>query len=60
MKFKILLGAGVTSVVTACSSSSFVPARAPEQCAVREAKCTSDLDCRSTWCVNGECERREP
>jgi hypothetical protein len=59
---RILVASMIAPLVTvlSCASSLHAPARTPQRCAVAEARCSSDADCSSMWCVNGECEQRDP
>jgi len=51
----------------ACAASSTTSARQarrlgrdPDSCLDVESDCIRSSQCCSLWCVNGECERREP
>jgi hypothetical protein len=58
--FTAATAAALTALAIASCASSQTSARSPEACAANDVKCSTDKDCCSLWCVNGECQTRDP
>jgi hypothetical protein len=54
---------GLTVVACASSTAPSQGVTNPQpanRCFGRDAACVADNDCCSLWCVNGQCERKQP